>query len=236
MKEKSSQMYNWNFNSNQNETDNTQKNDNEPDATKETYRIVDLDRMEETMNMMASCNCQKDAEVDNFINFCLESECGLDKDKFQELVKNWKRKNERNKQNQRKASQNKIKIRNEQIGICTKTYLCCENCNKTMQVKPKQSTRFMGKGYNGGFNNHDKSLFYEQNIKLVLGTIAAGIGPKDVETVFSFLGIPMPSSFPYVTFPRIENAIGDTLINVSEASMEDALKQEVEVETGKTFS
>ena len=70
----------------------------------------------------------------------------------------------------------------------------------------------------------------------MLGTIAAGIGPKDVETLFSFMGIPMPSSFPYVTFPRIENAIGETIVSVSQQSMRDAIKEEVEIETGKKFS
>ena len=101
------------------------------------------------------------------------------------------------------------------------TYLCCENCNKTMEVKPKQSTRYIGKGYNEGFNNPDKSIFYKQNIKLVLGTIADGIGPKDVETLFSFMEISMPSSFPYITFPRIKNVIGEIIINISEQSMRD---------------
>ena len=102
-------------------------------------------------------------------------------------------------------------------------------------VKVKQSTKYRGKGYNGGYNQHDKALFYEQNIKVVLGTIAAGIGPKDVETLFSFLGIPVPSSFPYVTFPKIENAIGNALITVSEASQHQALKKEVKAETGQEY-
>ena len=211
------------------------KNDNAPGKKVETYRIVDLTAMEETMNTMLSCNCQKHEEIDDFVDFCLENDSGLCETKLKCLAHRWKGRKDMKDEKYKSNSKSGIKIRTEQIGICTKTYLCCEKCMSEHAVKTKQSTKFKGRAYDGGFNNHDKAIFYEQNIKVVLGTIAAGIGPKDVETLFSFLGIPMPSSFPYVTFPKIENVIGPTLINVSEKSQLEALKKEVKAETGQDY-
>ena len=91
-------------------------------------------------------------------------------------------------------------------------------------------------GYSDGYNNHQKSIWYENNIKVVLGTIASDIGPKDRETFFSFMGISIPSSFPYVTFPKIENMIGQEIMKVSKRSMANGLKKEIKEETGKTYS
>ena len=69
----------------------------------------------------------------------------------------------------------------------------------------------------------------------MLGTIAAGIGPSDVETLFSFLNIPIPTSFLYVTFPKLENLIGQALQDVANESMQSALRQEIEAVSGLQY-
>ena len=101
--------------------------------------------------------------------------------------------------------------------------------------KNKRAKKIMGKGYSGGYNNHQKSVWYQQNIKMLLGNIASGIGPKDIEYLFTFIGFPIPSSFPYDIFPKIENLIGENIQKVSNRSMINSLREEVEAETRKKY-
>ena len=56
-----------------------------------------------------------------------------------------------------------------------------------------------------------------------------------MQTLLTFLDIPVPTSFPYQTFPKIKNLLGTTLTTIRDEAMEEGLRKEIEEETGKTY-
>ena len=204
----------WNLMS----TSTNPKNDNAPVQINEnTYRIMDLNELQNTMNTMVSCKCRKYEELDNFVSFCVKSDSDIEENKMRDLIKKWKEQNETDIVKE-KLEPN-IKIQDKPIGVCSRTHLLCTECNQKFEIEAKKAKKFIGKGYNRGYNNHQKSSWYEANIRIVLGTIAAGLSPSDIETLFAFIGIPVPTSFPNVTFPKIENLIRPHIMSVSKTSM-----------------
>ena len=210
-----------------------ENNDNKLDKKEETYRLIDISQIEESMNSLTTCKCKNEKEVKDFIHFCSENESGYCEEKLLGLWNRWK---EGCESNSSIKKDRKLKMHDKQIGCCTKTYLTCEDCGTQKEMKGKEARKFKGKEYNRNHNERENCAWYETNLKVVLGAIASGICPSDVETLFKFLDIPIPSSFPYVTFPKLENLIGEAIMKVSEQSMRDGLKKEIELESGKKYS
>ena len=210
------------------------KNNNSQGERLGTNRIVDLQLIEDCVNKMAVCKCKIETEIDDFVQFCIEN--GIGKETILSLKSDWRRKKEQKQllENDR-SKRNRIEIKEERIGICCKPYLECKDCKRLEKVEMKYSRKFQGKGYNGEATNRENCSWHEINIKVVLGTIAAGIGPSDMQTLLTFLDIPVPKSFPYVTFSKLENLIGKTFKQIRDESMEEGLKEEVEKETGMKY-
>ena len=67
----------WNL-----ETSTKSKNDNEPVKPNEnTYRIMDLNELEKTLNTMVTCNCRKYKEIDDFVSFCVKNDSDIEEKK-----------------------------------------------------------------------------------------------------------------------------------------------------------
>ena len=201
----------------------------------ETYRIMDLKEVENGVNSMAVCNCRINNEIDNFVEFCIEND-GEIKHKMETLKREWKKKAESDfLLNDNSKKSNKINIKHDQLGVCTKAYLHCSNCNRKSTIQSKQANKFKGTCYNGKPTDRENCSWYVTNLTTVLGTIAAGIGPSDIQNFLAFLDIPIPSSFPYGTFCKIESLIGETLKKVANKSMDEGLLEEIEKQTGETY-
>ena len=196
----------------------------------ETYRKVDLTKMQEAMNEVLVCNCFVDDNLKSFSDYCVEHDHPeMSNEKMNRLLREWKQSCER------KKAKSEIKIEHDQLGFESCTYLVCNNCNRKNKIKCKEARKFRGKGYNGKSSERENCAWYESNFKVVLGTLAAGIGAADMEQFLHFIDLPIPQSFPYQTFNKLSNLIGESLRKVAEKSMKQSLLEEVEKETGMLF-
>ena len=92
VREQSNSVHKWAF-PNVSLTKNEQNDnapDNAPETKFETYRIVDLTAIEDTMNTMLSCSCEQNEEIDSFVHFCLENDSGLCETTLKNLAQRWK--------------------------------------------------------------------------------------------------------------------------------------------------
>ena len=183
------------------------------------YQLLNLHSLERLMEDKMMCRCAVDTEIDSFISFCSQRrDTELTCDVLKELKNKWKVSHKRS---------NKIKINVEHIGIEPIMSIECPMCNKK-QCIDNQMTRFHGENYDGKASKHENCSWYASNVKLVLGTLASGMGASDMSSFVSFLGLPNVQSFSRTQFHRIELRIGKFLREVAETSMQAALEIEVQ--------
>ena len=119
--------------------------------------------------------------------------------------------------------------------MVTKTHLLCNECQKIERVSTKTANKFKGKSYNGEYTNRENCSWYENNLKIVLGTLACGTGPSDMKTLMMFMDIPVPKSFAYGTFTKLENLVGVSLRKIAGESMQEGLEEEIQIETDMPY-
>ena len=125
-----------------------------------------------------------------------------------------------------KSVSNKINI--STYGMASAINLTCSECKATTEFPPEKSS-FAGKGYDGLPSNRQNNLWYEANLRLVLGTLAIGNGGSDLSDFSAILDLPQASSFGYRPFNRIESNIGENLREIAEQAMKEALDEEIKL-------
>ena len=191
-------------------------------------RIVDLDRLTEALNT-TDCNCIADSDLNSFAEFCVANDPNMTKNRMKKLLEQWKQGREFHTN-----EKNKVKIEENSLGFATSIKIGCSNCSEAKEVRASKSKKFTGTCYSGKLSEQENCTWYEANLKLVLATIASGIGPSDMETFLSFLDLPISQSFPSQTFHKIENLIGKSIVKIGKQSMEEGLLEEILAETGLT--
>ena len=91
----------------------------------------------------------------------------------------------------------------ENIGIEPSVKLRCRKCKKTNEMEYERS-RFYGLNYRGNHHLAENCSWYSSNWRLVLATLGTVLGPSDVPSLSSFLGLPHLQSFSKCQFFRIE--------------------------------
>ena len=102
----------------------------------------------------------------------------------------------------------------------------CKCCGEQSRVR-NEYTKYAWSRYNGVPTKKKNCSWFVTNLRLVIGTLAAGIGPSDVACLFSFLGLPKLHSFSKKVHQRIELLIGKELRDVADVSMDEAMELEV---------
>ena len=115
----------------------------------------------------------------------------------------------------------------QNIGLAACISVNCEECKQKVNIE-NEYTKYKGTSYNGKKCGNENCSWHATNVRLVAGTLAAGMGPNDVATLFSFLELPILQSFSKTQHPRIESLIGKSLRGVADKSMDKALDKEVE--------
>ena len=78
-------------------------------------------------------------------------------------------------------------------------------------------------------NDHRRSNSYSLNLKLVLGTMASGIGPSNMSQLLLFLNIPSCKSLHGRLFRNIELTVESSLRKIATESMRDAIDEEIRI-------
>ena len=185
------------------------------------YQLVNMRALESYINETFVCRCALEREVDNFLRYCARSRKTFSMKQLRECKSNWYRK----KRNTDKA-QNTLSLTTENIGLAGMVTTHCSHCNKSSSI-PLDESMYKGTSYNGEQSNRENCSWYSINLRLVIGTLASGMGAADISCLFSFLGLPNLQSFCHRQYRRIENLIGRHLRDVANESMDDALDHEV---------
>ena len=90
-------------------------------------------------------------------------------------------------------------------------------------------SRFKTTNLTGKLNDHRRSNSYSLNLKLVLGTMASGIGPSNMSQLLSFLDIPSCKSLRGRFFRNIELTVGSSMRKIAIESMREAIDKEVRI-------
>ena len=192
----------------------------------ERFRVVDLNKLEDAIAMM-DCKCDSTSQLSGFAEYCTKNDPTISQEKMAELLEGWKH------ENHLKIKMNdNLTITEKKLGFATSFTMGCSKCNEKQEVRSQQSKKFTGTNYSGKLSQQENCSWHETNMKLVLASIATGIGPSDMATFLSFLDLPISKSFPSQTFQRIENLIGKSIIKIGKESMDEALLEEIEAETG----
>ena len=140
----------------------------------ERFRLVDLNELEVAINSV-SCSCKCNEDIDSFSKYCIDNDANLSKEKMERLKQGWLASKIQNK------PKNNITLLDNSLGFATSVTVWCKSCNETNEIKAKIAKKYAGKNYNGTYTQKHNCAWYETNIKLVLATIASGIGPTDME-------------------------------------------------------
>ena len=182
-----------------------------------TYQMVNLQHLQDTINEACASKATLDSDINDFITFIVRRDNQMNVSKLKKLKAEWKAKRKKKKQ---------IKIECENIGLHPCITLQCPKTNKRFQVK-SNVTKYNQTSYKGAKCANENCSWYDVNLRLVLATLASGLGPSDITTFLSFLGLPNLTSFSRKQFHRIEMLIGQDLRFVGNASMKDALDEEI---------
>ena len=164
------------------------------------YRLVDLDRLKETLNSMA-CACPEDDDS-RFAQYCIKNDTYLSKNRMQKLMNGWKVSESKKKQKK------KITINDNSLGFATSLELQCENCKSTTKCKAKECKKYKGTCYDGKLGDQEICSWYEMNINLVIASIASGIGPSEMETFSTSFRSRFPSLSPTKSIIKLQTCLG----------------------------
>ena len=190
----------------------TRQNDNA------TYQMVNLNHLEEAINEICTSKCDLNRDIEDFVQYCQSRNNQINMEEMLVMKNEWKLK--------RKQTSNNLKIKCDNIGLEACITVSCGCCNK--EHKAKQSyTKYHGTSYNGSPCKNENASWYSTNVRLVLATLASGLGAADISTFMSFVGLPNIKSFSQRQFRRIEMLIGKHLRHVADKSMQQALDEEI---------
>ena len=187
-----------------------------------TYQMMDLKIMQKTLSTRLRCKCNIDHTIKDFITYCSDKH-DVPKEKMLRIANEWK-----SKSTSSNAKEGLFEVKeNKRIGVTSMNTIICGECEEETNIEVTE-TKFKGKNFKGNFNNRPNSLWYKQNIEIVLATLACGIGATDSADFLSFLNFPNMVSFQRKLFFKIENVIGKYLRDVAHRSMQEMLAKEVE--------
>ena len=112
------------------------------------------------------------------------------------------------------------------MGIEACVTISCGICGESNEIEHEKTFNY-GKQYNGTTRFTENCSWYASNFKLVLGTLATGLGPSDIPSLFSFVGLPKLTSFCKRQYTRLESLIGKHLRETANESMRSALEEEI---------
>ena len=183
-----------------------------------TYQLMNMSALEKLLQENYICKCTLLSPLDEFIKYATicDNELG---ERLLEARKRWAMKCEI-------STELKLKVKN--IGLHANLSIHCDSCGKCASAT-SEKTKYEGTSYNGKQYKTQNCSWYTQNIKVVLATLATGLGPSDLPSFFSFLGLPNLFSFSRQQYYKIENLIGQHIREVAEASMKEAMKEECEL-------
>ena len=181
-----------------------------------TYQLMDTVSLEKLINTHCVCNCFADDPVMSFIEFCDHRDNHISHS-LRILFNEWKI-------NREQKGKTELKVENIALQSCVT--LKCNNCHRSTPLNTPR-TKFHGTNYKGKPCRTENCSWFPINLKLVLATLATGLGPADIPTICSFLGLPHLRSFSKRQYYRIESLIGKCLIETAEVSMKEALDKEI---------
>ena len=184
-----------------------------------TYQMVHLKHLQDTINEACVTISRLDSDLDDFIAYCLRRDNQFSGKKLKKLKEQWKSK---------RKSEKDISIQCENIGLQACITLTCQKSNKQYPVK-SNLTKYHKTNYKGDKCSNENCSWYDINLRLVLGTLASGLGPSDISTLLAFMGLPNLSSFSRTQFRRIEMLLGKDLRFVGNDSMKKALDEEIKL-------
>ena len=167
------------------------------------------------MNDKLDYKCHVNDVVEDFISHC----CAFDADKYEKLAglyKNYKHK-------ERKGT---LKIKDTCLGVANNVEILCSRY-LVKAVAVASPSKFKTINLSGKLNDHRRSNNYSLNLKLVLGTMASGIGPCNMFQLLLFLDIPSCKSLHGRFVRNIELTVGSSMRRVATKSMRDAINEEV---------
>ena len=144
--------------------------------TKGTHSICNLNKLEHCMNGNLCCNCHVGIVLKDFIGYC--SSIDSKYTKLAELHAKYKY----------TKKKGEIQVKDTCLGIANDVEISCSCCNAKAVSTAVPST-FQGKNLRGEYTSQKNSNWYQLNLKLVLGTMASGIGPSYMAQILSFLDI-----------------------------------------------
>ena len=180
------------------------------------YQIINVAAMQDLINKFCSCRNCKENEIDDFIDFC-RNDNQFSRDNLKSIKEKWKKKREK-KQN--------IQFNISNIGLEPFITIHCPQCDLKDSYK-NETTKFKGTNYNGDSCKNENCSWYATNIRVVLATLATGMGAADVSSFLSFFGLPSLQSFVKKQFYRIENLLGPYLRETAHESVQQSLDLEV---------
>ena len=121
-----------------------------------------------------------------------------------------------------------IKVKDTCLGIATSVEILCSRCLVKV-VAVASPSRFKTTNLTGKLNDNRRSNSYSVNLKLVLGTMASGIGPSNISQILSFLDIPSCKLLHGRFFRNIELKVGSSLRKIATESMRDTIDEEVRI-------
>ena len=182
-----------------------------------SYQMINVHGLEQWIASECVCKCSRDRDISTFLEYCLSCDKNMSPEDMKHLQKDWKAKN---------ATEKPMTMKVENIGLEAIITIQCPYCNSSTTIR-NTVTKYYGTNYAEKKQGNENCSWYATNVKLVLGTLAAGMGPSDISCLFSFLGLPNLQSFCKTQFKRIEGLIGKYLRKVAADSMDEALDNEV---------
>ena len=186
------------------------------------YQLINIAALEKLLQEQLVCRCTVDRDIDNFLRYCARHGKKFTIDDLKKHKVKWKNLTKKNN-----SATTNLSVSTENIGLEAIVNIHCSQCSKSFTI-PNETTRYdKGTNYNGDKYNTENCSWFASNVKLVVGTLAAGMGAADISCLFSFLGLPNLHSFCNRQYKRIENLIGKHIRDVANESMETALDLEV---------
>ena len=199
-----------------------QTNDDGDTDIEGTYRLMNWKKMQTGIASNLICKCQANNQVKEFIKYITNNNTSLSIDSISRMAEEWESKKARDIKNEHSI----ILSDKKGIGIAPLTTITCLKCTSEFPIEPV-TTKFAGKNYKGNWSKIQHCGWYEENVKVVLATLACGMGPVDAGDFLSFLDIPKMNSFSKQQFTRIENLVGKHIRDIAEQSMKDMLEEEI---------
>ena len=200
------------------EEDESVKKGDTSSVETDTYQLMNMKKLEESINCRLECKCRRNNHISSFAQFCVEQH-GLPLEQMSNIVTAWQEKEILNNKQDKKVS---IKDK-KNFGIVSLSSVVCEECSKETPIEVDK-TMFAGKNYKGQKTKKQNSSWYRNNVEIVLAALASGMGPTDAADFLSFLNIPRMQSFKKNTFAKIENLVGKSLEKIANQSMDEMLE------------